>query len=117
VQLFVFVRGGFPLLKLRLAAAFCFVLAIVFFRSVALEVLNGAFVSLGLFFRGERTQIAPFTCLWILLSRVQSILAGLQFANHASFDASLLIYVVLLRWFRPPSEIQAAISSAAAIPF
>jgi hypothetical protein len=55
-----------------------------YLHSVALEILNCAFMSLGFLFRGERTEIAPFARPGILLSRVQAIFSGFQFADHTS---------------------------------
>jgi hypothetical protein len=39
-------------------------------------------MSFGCFSCGERTQIALASSLWVLLARVQAVLAGFEFSNH-----------------------------------
>ncbi len=48
-----------------------------------LEVLNGAFVFLCLCFRRERAEISSLLGFRIFLARIQPILPGFQFPDHA----------------------------------
>src|SRR5471032_2459462 len=47
-----------------------------------LEVLDCALVRLRLLARGEGAEIAPQAGLWVLLARVEPVLAVLEFADH-----------------------------------
>src|SRR5215467_7524103 len=49
---------------------------------VAFKVLHRTFVLLRCSQRAKRAKVAPLPGLWILLARVQPVLAGAQFANH-----------------------------------
>lgn len=51
---------------------------------MALEVLHRALMGLGLLHTWKGAQIAALAGLCILLARVQTVLARLQFANHLS---------------------------------
>ena len=51
--------------------------------SMPLEVLNGSFVFLCLCFRRERAEIPSFSRFRIFLARIQPILPGFQFPDHA----------------------------------
>src|SRR6185369_4502206 len=52
--------------------------------SAPLEILNGPLVLLGRLARRERAEVAPFAGLRIDLARVETVLAGFQFSDHAS---------------------------------
>ena len=52
-----------------------------------LEVLNGAFVLLGLFTRGKGTEVAALAGGGILLAGVEAVFTGFEFANHTKTDA------------------------------
>jgi hypothetical protein len=69
-------------LMLRRAAAFCFALAMIA-PLVPLEELYRPFVFSGLGQRRKRPQVPALSCLWILLPRIQPVLSGFQFADHA----------------------------------
>jgi hypothetical protein len=56
--------------------------------SVTFEKLHGTLVSLSSFSAREGAQVAALSSFGILLSRVQTVLAGFQFADHASLDAA-----------------------------
>ena len=70
------------------AALRCFSLGISFplfimtFELMAFEILDRSFMCLGLLQRLERAQVAAFARLYILLARVQAVLARFQFTNH-----------------------------------
>lgn len=49
---------------------------------MSLEVLHFALMLLCFFERVKRAQIAALACFGVLLPRVQTILAGLEFSNH-----------------------------------
>jgi hypothetical protein len=55
--------------------------------SMLLEELHLAFVLPCLLKRGKRPQIAPFAGRFTLLTRVQTIFAGFEFADHMHMDA------------------------------
>jgi hypothetical protein len=57
------------------------------FASMLLEELHLAFVLPRLLKRGKRPQIAPLARRFTLLSRVQTIFAGFEFADHLHMDA------------------------------
>jgi len=63
---------------------------------VVLEVLNCSLVGLRFLAGGESSQISPLAVLGILLSRVQTILSGLQFSNHACFSIEVCEAVFML---------------------
>jgi hypothetical protein len=50
----------------------------------ALEILHGTFVFLGRFPRRERTEIAAFSGLGILLARIEPVFSRRQFADHSA---------------------------------
>ena len=52
-----------------------------------LEKLHGALVLLSGRPRRKRAKIAPLASLQILIPRVEAILAGFEFANHAKVSA------------------------------
>jgi hypothetical protein len=52
-----------------------------------LEELHLAFVLPRLLKRGKRPQIAPLARRFTLLTRVQTIFAGFEFADHVHMDA------------------------------
>ena len=52
-----------------------------------LEELHLAFVLPCFFKRGKRPQIAPLAGRFTLLTRVQTIFAGFEFADHMHMDA------------------------------
>ena len=54
---------------------------------MALEKLHGTLVLLSGRSRRKRAKIAPLAGLRILLLRVEAILAGFEFANHAKVSA------------------------------
>lgn len=54
--------------------------------SVPLEVLDVALMSFGFLSCREGAQIAALAGLGILLARVETVLAGGEFANHKQFD-------------------------------
>lgn len=60
---------------------------------MVLEVLHRLFVGFGGMPAGEGSEIAALSSLGIFLARVQTVLAGLEFANHGQSsvvrDASL----------------------------
>ena len=60
--------------------------AIPGFRSelMSLEILNGSFVFLCLCFRRERAEVSSLPGFRILLARIQPILPGFQFPDHAA---------------------------------
>jgi hypothetical protein len=49
---------------------------------MALKVLHRALMRFGLLNRRKSSQVAAFTGLRVFFPRVQTVLAGLQFANH-----------------------------------
>jgi hypothetical protein len=53
--------------------------------SVALEILDLAFVLLSRRPAVEGAQVAAFAGLWVLLARIKPVLAGRQFADHGIF--------------------------------
>lgn len=53
-----------------------------------LKVLDRPLVLSRLFQRAEGTEITAFARLLIFLSRIQPILTGFEFANHAWCDAA-----------------------------
>jgi len=55
--------------------------------SMLLEELHLAFVLPCLLKRGERPQIAPLAGRFTPLTRVQTIFAGFEFADHMHMDA------------------------------
>ena len=55
--------------------------------SMLLEELHLSFVLPCLLKRGKRPQIAPLACRFTLLTRVQTIFAGFEFADHMQMDA------------------------------
>src|SRR5437867_1001798 len=54
------------------------------YLAAALEKLHGALMVLGLFTRFERAEVALLTRLGIDLTRIQSILASAELADHGS---------------------------------
>jgi hypothetical protein len=46
------------------------------------EILHCAFMFLSLFARVERSKVAAFAALEILLARVETVLARFQFSDH-----------------------------------
>jgi hypothetical protein len=51
---------------------------------VVLEILDGALVSFRSFLGAKRTKIASTAGFGILLARIETVFAGLQFTNHQS---------------------------------
>jgi hypothetical protein len=61
------------------------------------EELDGALVFLGCAARLERAEVSPAAALGVNLPRVESILAGLQFADHGILSVdSRTLHVTLL---------------------
>ena len=58
------------------------------FDSVPLEVLDGAFVLLRLFFAGEGAEVTALARGGVLLPGVEAVFAGFEFADHAEKDAA-----------------------------
>src|SRR3979409_1297526 len=54
--------------------------------SMPLEVLDGGLVGLRRCARAESAEIAALPRARVLLSRVQAVLTGFQFANHGALD-------------------------------
>jgi hypothetical protein len=76
------------------AALRCFSLGIVPLLLMAFKVLHRALMRLGLLKRSKRSQVAAFAGLRIFLARIQTILARLQFANHALPQNSIIQMIV-----------------------
>src|SRR5882724_5294532 len=85
----------FSRLRLRLSGC-SFALCSVAFHSawfsplMALEVLHRAFMRLGLFHARKSSQVATLTGLWVLLARVQTILARFQLPDHGIPQSSVI---------------------------
>src|SRR5262245_54247294 len=50
--------------------------------AAALEVLDGALVLFGGVAVPEGAQVAALACPWVLLQRIEAVLAGFEFADH-----------------------------------
>jgi len=57
----------------------------------AFEILYGALVLLSLVARVEGSQVSPFAGLRVLLPRIQSVLAVLEFSDHRPVVTCLVV--------------------------
>jgi len=72
--------------------------------TLALEVLHGAFMGFSRLPCAEGSQVAPFSSLRVLLTRVQPVFSGLQFSNHFEPLNPLRQDVVFLPFVLPVSR-------------
>src|SRR6185503_9844346 len=77
--------------------------------ATAFEILYGALVLLCLVATVECPQISPFAGLWVLLPRIQSILAGLEFSDHLFSGSGMSMiqrHVLKRRWLAVPFHLR-----------